>query len=485
MSRIRRPTAWVTGGAALAMLLGGAAYAATHAAADPVKAASVAGIAVVVACAILVAPVIEPAAAICAGLFMSIFSGQWSQLGIPLGLDRPLLLYGLFACALRLLPDARRRLRIRMNGLHWLLVAVAVYAIGSALFAGVIGQREPLFALTDRLGIIGFLLFATGPVVFAEQRNRDLLIKTLIGMGAYLGLMSFFQKVGPTSLVFPRYIMDPSVGITFDRARGPFVESGANGLAMFVCIVACGLGYARWPARNVRRVCVAVGALCAIGIVLTLTRQVWLGATVAILVTLATTASLRRLTIPAIAIGALGVLAALAFIPGLSASASSRTGDQSSLWDRLNSNRAAIAMIDDKPLLGSGWYRFATDSPPYYTQAATYPLTTVPRPHNVFLANAVELGLIGATAWLVALLLAIGGGVIGRAPPAFEPWRVALVAVAIDWLVVANFTPLGYAFANHVLWLFAGVAWARYPSAREGRAPRPVAASRAGALAAA
>ena len=45
----------------------------------------------------------------------------------------------------------------------------------------------------------------------------------------------------------------------------------------------------------------------------------------------------------------------------------------------------------------------------------------------------------------------------GRAPPAVEPWRLALIAVAIAWFVQANLTPLDYAFDNYLIWLWAGI----------------------------
>jgi hypothetical protein len=44
--------------------------------------------------------------------------------------------------------------------------------------------------------------------------------------------------------------------------------------------------------------------------------------------------------------------------------------------------------------------------------------------------------------------------------------------VAVNWLVIANFTPLGYAFANHVLWLWAGVVCARHVGAWQPGSPR-------------
>jgi O-antigen ligase len=119
-------------------------------------------------------------------------------------------------------------------------------------------------------------------------------------------------------------------------------------------------------------------------------------------------------------------------------------------------------MLDARPVVGFGWYRYGQASQPFYEQAATYPLTTVAEVHNVFLGYAAELGLIGTSLWLLALVFAVVIPLVGRAPPALEPWRIGLIAIAVNWFVVANFTPLGYAFPNHLLWLWAGIVWARF-----------------------
>jgi len=51
----------------------------------------------------------------------------------------------------------------------------------------------------------------------------------------------------------------------------------------------------------------------------------------------------------------------------------------------------------------------------------------------------------------------------------FIGWWASGIAVTIAWLVVANFTPFGYAFTNHIIWFFAGVVWTTF--LRPARAP--------------
>ncbi|MDX6674731.1 MAG: putative inorganic carbon ((-)) transporter [Solirubrobacteraceae bacterium] len=397
---------------------------------------------------------VEPSISVTAGLGLSIFSGRWDQLGIPIAADRALLLAGVLGIALRGVNDPRYRPRFRP--VHGVLLAAALYVVGSAMFVGTLDQHDALYALLDRFGLISFALFFIAPVAFATDRQRSHLLVGLVLVAAYLGITALFEEINLNQLVVPSYITDPGVGTHFGRARGPFVEAAANGLALFACAVAATMAAARWR-RGARDIAIVVGILCLAGIVFTVTRQAWLGAAVGSLLGLGATPRLRAYALPLIAGGVLLVFASFAAIPGLQDQAGNRANDQKPVWDRLNSNRAGVAMVAARPVLGFGWGRFLQESGPYYKQAETYPLTIVPALHSVFLSNAVELGLVGALLWAAALMMAVGGAVFRRAPPELEPWRLGLLAYASCWLVVSNFTPLGYTFSNYLLWTWAGL----------------------------
>ena len=90
--------------------------------------------------------------------------------------------------------------------------------------------------------------------------------------------------------------------------------------------------------------------------------------------------------------------------------------------------------------------------------------------HNMELSNAAELGLVGVGLWVVIMLMGLVAPALGRAPPDVEPWRLALIAVAIAWFVRSDFTPLDYAFDNYIVWLSAGDRRG-WPRARHGEGP--------------
>ena len=80
--------------------------------------------------------------------------------------------------------------------------------------------------------------------------------------------------------------------------------------------------------------------------------------------------------------------------------------------------------------------------------------------HNVYLGNAVELGLVGATLWLFALVVVFARAILRRGPPEMRPWRIGLLAILVSYVVAGATTPLGYALPTLLLWTWAGICWA-------------------------
>jgi O-antigen ligase len=400
--------------------------------------------------------VIEPALILTGALILSLFSGNWQYMGIPIPLDRVAVACGI---ASALIQSLRSSDQLRLRPIHGLMLLLLLDAIVSAAWSGTLTEHAPMFALVDRLGVVPFALFLLAPVCFRTDAQRRILAVGLIAMGAYLSLISLFEAVHSLhKLVVPSYILNPAIGNHADRSRGPFLEAGANGLAMFDCMAAGAIILAHWRDRTrFRALVVGVMILCAVGIVLTVTRQVWVGTAVGAGAAMLCNRRLRSY-LPFMAVAAaIVVFAALAFIPGLRASANQRANDQGSVYQRLSSDGAALRMFEAKPALGFGWGGFAADATPYYRLAATYPVMAIDIAHNMALSNAAELGLVGVGLWLVIMLMGLVAPSIGRAPPDVEPWRLALIAVAIAWFIQSNLSPLDYAFDNYIVWLWAGI----------------------------
>jgi O-antigen ligase len=168
--------------------------------------------------------------------------------------------------------------------------------------------------------------------------------------------------------------------------------------------------------------------------------------------------------IPALIAAAVLVGGAFLLIPGLSSKVTTRANDRQTVWDRQNLNHTALNMIKARPLFGFGWSRYLADSRQYVQQSPNIPLTAETKNvHSIVLTYGVELGLVGLMLWIVALLMGVGGALLTRGPPDLQPWRVALLALFVFFVIQENFVPPAV-FQNLGIWLWAGVVWAaRYP----------------------
>lgn len=405
---------------------------------------------------------VEPAWPLSLGIAASIFSGHWDLLGFPIGPDRLLIGTGLVGAVLAARREAEAsdgRPAFKLEPVHWLLLVALLWAVASAWWAGTLTTSVGFFALLDRFGLVPFLVFLVAPLAFRTGRQRAILLGTLVATGAYLGLTALFEALELHAIVFPAYILDDAVGIHAERVRGPFAQAVAMGLGLFICGAAglIGAGGRRRP-LELQAACLGVAILCALNLVFTLTRAIWLGALAATFVVALATPRLWRFVPAAGFCAAVLVVGALAFVPGLGDSAQERSRDRSPVWVRENTNTAALAIVAERPLFGIGWERFSDRSPPWFRQDEHIPMTGAGEGvHNVLLANASELGLPDAFLWLAGTGLAIGGALVRRVTPALAPWKALLLGVTVMMAVAGSVGPLNYPFPLLVLWTLAGL----------------------------
>jgi O-antigen ligase len=403
---------------------------------------------------------VHPAVLLSAGVGLSLFSGNWANVGLPelVAPDRVLIAAAIVTVILRA-PQVAGRGRIELRPIHWLLAVTLAYVVASALASGTALDKEALLRLTDRFGAAPFLLFALSPVIFTSPRHRSVLLACLVAIGFYLSVTALFEVTGARGLIVPTYISDPSLGIHFGRARGPFLEAVGNGTAIYIGLVAASIAAITWRARWQRGAAILTAALCVPALLFTLTRSIWVSTAVATFVTFLIHPAMRR-RLPVLAVSvAVAMIACVAVIPGLDAQVSARESQQGPIWDRLNLSRAALNMLEAKPLLGFGWNKFQDVGTEYF-ELGDYPLTagvgTVI--HSAYLSHLAELGLVGTSLWLTSALLATWLALSRRGPPELEPWRYGLLAIAVMFFVVSAFV-YPYLFATVVLWTWAGMVY--------------------------
>lgn len=295
-------------------------------------------------------------------LVFNIFAGQTDKVGLPLPPDRLLFPTAIVLAALD--PWLRRT---PWRGVYTLMSLFVVLAVFSALFADTLLRRDATYALLDRV-FMPFLLFIFAPLFLATAAQRLLLVRALMLVGAYLTVVSIAQTAGVDALVFPSYIASASVaeaeaGAQTFRAGGPFLSGEANGMALAMCgslsFLAAAIDRGWW-----RTLGSVVGAACLAASILSMTRSVWLGVALAAVVTLVLERRLWR-RLPEI-VGAVTavLLVGVALLPGVLDGLTERGGTARSLFDRANTNAAALRAIADHPIWGVGWGVFAQDEPP-------------------------------------------------------------------------------------------------------------------------
>jgi O-antigen ligase len=371
--------------------------------------------------------------------------------------------------------------RLELRSVHLLMCLAVIYVAASAIAAGTLTSEAGFLALIDKFGVTPYLMFLVAPAVFAGRRERNLLLVTLVGLGAYLGLTAIFESVGPHSLIFPRYILNVDEALSGERAGGPFQSSVAEGFSTFACAVAAAIAFAQWHNQRRRYVAGFVTVVCVFGCFVTLERGVWIAAIAAAIVTALATPTGRRWLIPGALACTVTIGGALVLSSNLATKTSTRVSTQRSVWDRQNQTAAGLRMIEARPLFGFGWNRYRTDSLEYFRQASDYPMTgynTLERSeplHDSYLAYAVELGLIGALLWIASLLWGVGISLFNRRHAALRPWRLGLLAIATFFLVVGLFNPYQAPFPVLLLWVWAAVALGSEPLSTQARRARTLA----------
>lgn len=391
-----------------------------------------------------------------ASLVCSMFSGFSSLLHLPLPPDRIF-----FAGALVLLLLDPHTERLRWRGVYAVMLVLVAWTGWSILTHGGLRDTVGAFAFLDRI-IVPFLMFCLGPLVFTTTKRRDLLLRTMTLVGIYLGFTAVFELFGPHALVWPSYIMDPNVGILFGRARGPFAGAEANGMTMAISLLMAGFLFSR--SRGAWRWISAVGiAATSVGVVLCLTRSIWIATIIAVIAVASCVPTLRR-RLPGLIVAVVAVfLLVLVAVPDVGTALSERLSMKSSIYDRQNTNAAGLRVVAAHPITGVGWQQFVHVVDDWVRQDPDYPVSNIAiEVHNVFLSRAAETGIPGSVLWILAVL---GGPVsvalgLRRRELGSEAhgWTLVLIGTLVIWLVPSLTSPNPYPLPNDLMWLVAGIA---------------------------
>lgn len=316
--------------------------------------------------------------------------------------------------------------------------------------------REPFDAQTWSIiaskFIVPFTLFHLAILVFrgnTERRNFRIFVTLAL---AYLVFTAITFLLGAHSLIFPRSILDESVGFHVDRARGPFLQAVANGVSLnLLGILAAALS------DKHKNAVLLLWLVLPLAILATMTRAVWISFAVSTVV-LGFRLIERRLRSACIALVAVGLLVGLAVgmnSPSLKSTLWDRTAEQGPVDARVAVYQAGWAMFRERPLTGwpaGGMYTELARRMEGYHLRVFYV-------HNTYLALLVEFGVPGLAIYgllFFNLFRLAWRGVAGESGPAASLRKVWPILLMV-YLFNAFFVDMEYQFVIGLMFTLAGM----------------------------
>lgn len=315
--------------------------------------------------------------------------------------------------------------------------------------------REPFDAQTWSLVaskfIVPFALLHVAALVFRGASQRRHFEIFVIFALAYLVFIAIAFLADARSFIFPRFILDESLGFHVDRARGPFLQAVANGVSLNIL----GILVIALPQR--KTVARLLWLLLPVAVLATMTRAVWISFVVSTIV-LGFRLIERRLQAVCTLLAVAGLLAGLAI--GLSnhslkAALWDRTGERGPVEARLAVYNAGWAMFQERPF--TGWAAGGM-----YTELARrmegYHLRTF-YVHNTYLALLVEFGVPGLALYGILffnLFRLSWRGSPGESGPIASLRKVWPILLSV-YLFNAFFVDMAYQFVIGLVFTVAGM----------------------------
>jgi O-antigen ligase len=316
--------------------------------------------------------------------------------------------------------------------------------------------REPfdpqIWSMIAGKYIVPFALFHIAVLIFRSPSQRKHFEVFAILALAYLAFTAIAFLADARSLIFPRFILDESLGIHADRARGPFLQAVANGVSLNI------LGIIVLALSLKRKLVVGLLWLALpLAVLATMTRAVWISFAVSTLA-LGFLLVERRLRAMCVMLALAALVAALAI--GLSnhslkSALLDRTAERGPVDARLAVYDAGWAMFRERPFTGwpaGGMYAELGRRMEGYHLRTFYV-------HNTYLALLVEFGVPGLALYGILffnLFRLARRGPPGESGPVASLRKVWPILLGV-YLFNAFFVDMVYQFVIGLVFTVAGM----------------------------
>lgn len=313
-----------------------------------------------------------------------------------------------------------------------------------------------LWAVFAARWLVPAALYCLAQLIFQDAHNIQRVETYFLVVFAYLVAIAVFSLVGLDALIFPRFVLDPGLGIHAERARGPFLQAVANGVSLILLGLIALNAFRRGRLRG--GMALLLLASLPLAVLATKTRAVWLSFALSLLAAplLCPGRRLRHACLAIIMVSPLAIFLA-SNIADVPASFVDRFLDQSPVEFRQSIYESGFQMFLERPFLG--WKADAIQPEISRRVSDFHPDDFVF--HNSYLDIAVAHGSLGLVLylWLFFDLLRLGDQRKGLQTRDFldSGFRRLWPALVGVYALNACFVVMQYQFVNALLFTLAGL----------------------------
>lgn len=363
--------------------------------------------------------------------------------------------------------------RVTMHSASWPMLGLLLLGLW-----GTLGEPyDPkAWSVLAAQWIVPVTMFHLAGSIFRSTESQRKLEWFSIAVLLYLSVIAVLWLLDFQSLIVPRFIVDESIGIHIDRARGPFLQAVANGVCLNVLAMIALHAWdrqapraprtARFTKRGVLPAFLLV--ITPLALLATKTRAVWIAASVsAALLMLFAHGRRSRVAVLAITLIAAVVILFAWRLQNRPLELAERLQERSPVEFRLEMYRGGWQMFTERPLLGWGSEadiqpeiekRVSSFHPEYYIF------------HNTYLQLAVQHGVIGVLLYVSLFIVLFRLGSRASCSPTEREcpfgsgfrlmWRIMLCV----YLLNASVVVMNYQFLNGYMFTIAGILAAQQKS---------------------